>query len=260
MNNNKVAQVKTIAIGLIVPMLLVVGLEIICKLEILPAQIVVAPHKVLITFFELISTGELLDHLRISMFRVLTGFVLGATLGFLLGTVMALSARSERVIAPLLSAVSQVPLFGWIPLLMLWFGIGETFKVVFISFGAFFPMLINTFEGIHGVPKSYLEVARAFEFSTIKLLHKVLLPSALPSLFTGIKLALGMSWMLVVGAELIAAGEGVGYLIVWGRQLFQMDIVFVGIAVVGFIGYLMFLTLTSLEVSLVRWHRPTSKK
>ena len=86
------------------------------------------------------------------------------------------------------------------------------------------------------------------------------MPAALPSIFTGIKLALGMSWMLVVGAELIAAGEGVGYLIVWGRQLFQMDIVFVGIAVVGFIGYLMFLTLTSLEVSLVRWHRPTSKK
>ncbi len=260
MNTKRETQVQTILVGFIVPVLLVIGLEIICKLEILPSQIVVPPHKVLITFFDLISTGELLEHLRISMFRVLSGFVLGATLGFIFGTLMALSPRSERIIAPLLSALSQVPLFGWIPLLMLWFGIGETFKVVFIAFGAFFPMLINTFEGIHGVPRSYLEVARAFEFSSAKLLHKVLLPAALPSLFTGIKLALGMSWMLVVGAELVAAGEGVGYLIVWGRQLFQMDIVFVGIAVVGSIGYLMFLTLNALEVSLISWHRPLSKK
>ncbi len=258
MSFKKYEKMKTVAIGLIVPILLVIFIEVICKLDIVPSQIVVPPHKVLMTLLELLNTGELSEHIRISFSRVLAGFILGASLGFMIGTVMALSKRSERIIAPLLSALGQVPLFGWIPLLMLWFGIGETFKVVFIAFGAFFPMLINTFEGIHGVPKSYLEVARAFEFNSIKLLRKVLLPSALPSLFTGIKLALGMSWMLVVGAELVAAGEGVGYLIVWGRQLFQMDIVFVGIAVVGFFGYLMFLTLNTLEASLMRWHRPVA--
>jgi len=256
----KKSKLQTISLGLVLPVLLLIGLEVVCRYEIFPPQIVVPPHLVLATFIDLIHTGELQANLRISIIRVFFGFVLGTTSGFTLGTAMALSPRVERIVSPLLSGLSQVPLFGWIPLMILWFGIGETFKIVFISIGAFFPMLINTLEGINGVPKSYIEVARAFEFSPAKLLGKVLLPAAVPSLFTGIKLALGMSWMLVIGAELVAAGEGVGYMIVWGRQLFQMDLVFVGILVVGFIGYTMFVVINTLEASLIPWHqRPSGK-
>jgi sulfonate transport system permease protein len=246
------------ALGLVLPIVLVTALEIVTRFEIFPPQIVVPPHMVLATFIDLWKTGELQNHFRISMFRVLSGFATGASLGFVIGTVTALSARAERILTPLLTAISQVPIFGWVPLLMLWFGLGESFKVVFISFGAFFPMFINTFEGIHAVPKSYIEVAHSFEFRTWKLLHKVFLPAAVPSIFTGIKLSLGMSWMLVIGAELIAAGEGVGFMIVWGRQLMQMDIVFVGIFVVGSVGYLMFVTLSAFESSLMRWHNRTA--
>jgi sulfonate transport system permease protein len=251
-------KIKNAALGLIVPIWIVIALEIVTKYEIFPPQIVIPPHVVLSTFIDLLKTGELLNHFLFSMRRVLSGFAVGASFGFVLGTVAAISSRAERILSPLLTAVSQVPLFGWVPLLMLWFGLGESFKVVFIALGAFFPMFINTFEGIHGVPKSYIEVARTFEFRPWKLLHKVFLPAAVPSIFAGIKLSLGMSWMLVVGAELIAAGEGVGYLIVWGRQLMQMDIVFVGIFVVGFVGYLMFVSLNAIESSLMRWHSRTA--
>lgn len=256
----KPSTVQAISMGLVLPILLLAGLEVVCRYEVFPPQIVVPPHLVLSTFLDLLNTGELQLNLRISVFRVFCGFLLGTSLGFTLGTLMALSARFERLMAPMLSGLSQVPLFGWIPLMILWFGIGETFKIVFISIGAFFPMLINTFEGIHGVPRSYLEVARIFEFSPNKLLSKVLLPAAVPSLFTGIKLSLGMSWMLVIGAELVAAGEGIGYMIVWGRQMFQMDLVFVGILVVGFIGYAMFVGINFIETALIRGHyRPAGK-
>jgi sulfonate transport system permease protein len=248
----KLSKLKTVFPGLLVPVLLLVGLEAVCRFEIFPPQIVVPPHLVFATFIDLLHTGELQSNLWISMVRVFWGFAVGSSFGFILGVLMALSPRLERLLAPLLSGLNQVPLFGWIPLMILWFGIGEVFKVVFISLGAFFPMLVNTFEGINGVPKSYIEVARAFEFSPRKLLARVLLPGAVPSIFTGIKLALGMSWMLVIGAELVAAGEGVGYMIVWGRQMFQMDLVFVGILVVGSIGYTMFLATNTLERFLVR--------
>ncbi len=248
----KSVKLRQVPLGLLAPVLLVAFLEIACSYELFPPQIVVAPHLVLATFLELVQSGELQGNLLISMERVFWGFLLGASSGFLIGTLMALSPRLERLLAPLLSALNQVPLFGWIPLMILWLGIGEWFKVVFISFGAFFPVLVNTYEGISGVPKSYIEVARVFEFSSLRLLKTVLLPAAVPSIFTGIKLALGMSWMLVIGAELVAAGEGVGYMIVWGRQLFQMDLVFVGIIVVGTVGYLMFLLVSLLERRLVK--------
>ncbi|NTV82303.1 MAG: ABC transporter permease [Chlorobaculum sp.] len=246
---------RSVLLGLVLPVVLVVLLEVVTAYEVFPPQLVIAPHRVFATFIELLGTGELQSNFQISMFRVLSGFLVGASLGFALGALTALFSRAERIISPLLIGISQVPLFGWVPLLMLWFGIGESFKVVFIAFGAFFPMLINTFEGIRGVPGSYIEVARTFGFSKVKLLRQVLLPAAVPSIFTGIKLALGMSWMLVVGAELIAAGEGVGFMIVWGRQLMQMDIVYVGIFVVGIVGYLMYLSLNAVESSLMRWRR-----
>lgn len=249
-----------IGIGSILPLLLLLGGEIICRLEIFPPQIVIAPHEVFVTFWGMVESGELAGNIGISIFRVFSGFLIGTTVGFMVGSAMALSPSMERTIAPTLNAIRQVPLFAWIPLLLLWLGIGEGFKVAFIAIGAFYPMVVNTFDGIHGVPRSYLEVARAFGFGPFKLLWRVLIPAALPSLFTGIKLALGISWMLVVGAELVAAGEGIGYLMTWGRQLFQLDIVFVAIIVVGFIGYSMFQVLALLEMALLRWQQPSTGK
>lgn len=251
---------QNIAVGSIVPLLCLLSGELICKLEIFPPQIVIAPHVVFITFRDMIASGELADHLKFSVFRVFYGFVLGTSTGFVLGSLMALSPTVERMVNPSLNALRQVPIFAWIPILILWLGIGEGFKVVFISLGAFYAMVVNTFYGIHGVSGSYLEVARVFGFGRCKQLWRVLIPGALPSLFTGVKLALGISWMLVVGAELVAAGEGIGYLMTWGRQLFQLDMVFVAIIVVGVIGYLMYQTLAFLEIKLLAGRQASSAK
>ncbi|NTU52745.1 MAG: ABC transporter permease [Chlorobiaceae bacterium] len=248
-------KVSTVFLGLLVPLLLLITMEVVGTTEILPSQIIVPPHRIYALLLDMLSTGELFGHLRCSVVRVLSGFAIGAGAGFLLGVLMALVPRLQRALTPLLISFNQVPLFGWVPFLMILFGIDEQFKIVFVSLAAFFPMLLNTFEGIHGVPIVYLEVARAFEFNNGKLMRKVLFPAALPSIFTGIKLSLGFSWMSVIGAELIAASEGVGFMIVWGRQLFQMDIVYVGIITVGTVGYVMFRGLEVLESSLMKWHR-----
>ncbi|HEY3491222.1 MAG TPA: ABC transporter permease [Candidatus Deferrimicrobiaceae bacterium] len=248
------------ALGLIVPLLLVLFWEIACRLELFPPQIVIPPRLVLATFLELLRSGELADNLKISLIRVLLGFVLGTVSGFLLGAGMAISRPVERYLLPLFTGIRQVPVLGWIPLLMIWLGIGETFKVVFISLGAFYPMTVNTFDGFRGVPVCYVEVARAFGFRRRKLLLRVLLPAALPSIFTGIRIALNMSWMLVIAAELVAAGEGIGYTITWGRQLFQMDIVIMGVILIGLIGYGMNHLVGSAEAASLHWRRPFQAK
>lgn len=248
------------ALGLIVPLLLVLYWEIACRLELFPPQIVIPPRLVFGTFLEMLRSGELADNLKISLVRVLLGFVLGAASGFLLGAGMAISKRVERYFLPLFTCVRQVPVLGWIPLLMIWLGIGETFKVVFISLGAFYPMTVNAYEGFRGVPASYVEVARAFGFGRRKLLLRVLLPAALPSIFTGIRLALNMSWMMVIAAELVAAGEGIGYTITWGRQLFQMDIVIMGVILIGLIGYGMNHLVCFAEGASLHWRRPFQAK
>jgi sulfonate transport system permease protein len=248
-------KVKEKSIGIILPILLFIFWEISTRMELFSSQLLVPPKQVLLAFQDLLREGELLNHLEISLLRVLSGFIIGAASGFLLGTVLGTSKQIEKYVAPIFNSFRQIPLMGWMPLLMLWLGVEETFKIVFISFGAFYALTLNTFEGIKNVPKEYVEVAKVFEYSRLKLLRKVVLPSALPSIFTGIKLGLSMSWMLVVGAEFVAASEGIGYLMTWGRQLFQFDIVILGVIIIGIVGLIMNQVLGIFETRFLSWRK-----
>jgi sulfonate transport system permease protein len=248
-------KIKNILLGLIVPLILIVSWEIATRLKLFPPQLLVPPEQVIFTFLDLLKKGDLIVHLKISLIRVIAGFTTGTLAGFILGTAMGLSKNVERYIAPSFHSIRQVPLFAWMPLLMLWLGIGEVFKVVFIAIGSFYPMTLNTFEGIRGVPKEYVEVAKVFEYSRFKLLRKVIFPAALPNILTGIRIGIGMSWMFVVGAEIIASSEGIGYLMNWGRQLFQFDIVMVGFFVIGIIGLIMNNAVRPVETYFLRWQK-----
>ena len=150
----------------------------------------------------------------------------------------------------------QVPLLGWIPLIILWCGIAETSKVVFIAIGAFYPMVLNTFEGIRGVPHDYIEVARVFEYSRLGMLRRFILPAALPNIMTGVRMSLGISWMLVVGAEIFTRTDGgIGDMMWNGREQFRMDIVFVGIVTVGLVGSLINEMVRIAESRLIIWRK-----
>ncbi|KAF0219088.1 MAG: binding-protein-dependent transport system inner membrane [Geobacteraceae bacterium] len=245
------------ALGLIVPLLLFLAWDLVTRYELTPPQLLPLPKQVAVTFLDMVRSGELLVNLKISLLRVTAGFFAGSFTGLVLGTAMGLSKKIESYVGPLFHSIRQVPLLGWIPLLILWLGMGETFKVFFIAIGAFYAMTLNTFQGIRDVPGEYLEVARVFEYNRLQLFRKIVFPAALPSILTGVRIGLSLSWFLLVGAEFTGASEGIGYSIAWARQIFQTDVVIAGVFVIGVIGLLMDRVVTLLEGYLLRWRRKT---
>lgn len=216
-------------------------------------QILPAPQIVWRTLLEQLASGELLANFSISLQRIAIGFVIGSLLGFVLGVTMGLSEKAEQYLGPIFKGLSQVPVLGWIPLAMMLFGIGEALKVVIIAQASLVPVAISTLKGIRGVPRLYVEVARAFRFSNAQLLGKVILPGSVPAIFVGVRNGLTQAWLSLVTVELLASSEGLGFMIVWGRQLFQLDLVVAAILVVGLIGLLLDKLLALVEARLQRW-------
>lgn len=254
-----VARLADVSLGWAVPALLFVAWKIATAFELVPPQILPAPSVVTQTLLEQADSGELLTNLAISLGRVAGGFAIGALTGVALGVAMGLSRTVEDYIGPLFKAVSQVPVLGWLPLAMMALGIGEALKVVIIAHASLVPVAINTLQGIRGVPRNYVDVARAFRFSNAQLLRKVIFPGSVPAIFVGIRYGLTQAWLSLVTVELLASSEGLGFLIVWGRQLFQLDIVVAAILVVGVVGLVLDKGLALLEGRLLRW-RPDTKQ
>lgn len=239
--------------GLLVPILLIVLWKVVADREWFSPQLLVPPETVIDAFRELIKEGTLQENVAVSFGRVVKGFSVGASLGFIVGVILGLSRRAEELIAPTLHAIRQVPLLGWMPLIILWFGIGEPSKIVFIAIGAFFPTLLNTFVGIRGVSREFLEVGKVFQLGWVRQVLLVVIPAALPSIVSGVRLSISISWLLVVGAELITANSGLGQMMTTGREMFRTDIVMVGIIVIGVIGLLIDSTVRRIESGLIRW-------
>jgi sulfonate transport system permease protein len=255
MNLLKNLKIKDKIIGLIIPLAALIAWEYVTRHEYFSPQLLISPKTVLTGFYDLWENEDLFMHVKISLLRVSLGFLAGSSAGFLFGILLGLSRIFEDFIGPLFHSVRQIPLLGWMPLLMLWFGVDEGFKIIFIAIGAFYPVVLNTYEGIRSTRKEYIEVGEVFEYSRFKLFMKVILPASIPSIFTGIKISISVSWMLVVGAEFVAASEGIGYLMTWGRQLFQLDIVMVGVFLIGIIAVVINWFVGLLEKYLLRWRK-----
>jgi sulfonate transport system permease protein len=225
------------------------------RLQLIAPQILPPPRLVKDTLFDLIKSGDLLSNGAISFGRLLAGFALGSGLGLALGIAMGLSRRVQEYVSPLFTAVAQVPVLGWIPLLMMLVGIGEALKVVVILTATLVPVAVNTASGIRSVPAAYLEVARVMRFSRARLLRRVILPGSAPAMFSGLRHGLMQGWLALVTVELLASSEGLGFMIVWGRQLFQLDLVLVAIAIVGVVGLLLDRALAFTETRLLPWRR-----
>ncbi|MDB4974953.1 MAG: sulfonate transporter [Myxococcaceae bacterium] len=245
------------ALGWLFPLALFALWQIASAHEWIAPQILPAPSTVGRTLLEQYEAGDLLGNFAISLQRIAFGFSIGTCLGLALGVWMGLSQTAEQTLSPIFKALSQVPVLGWIPLAMMLFGIGESLKVVIIAQASLVPVALSTLKGIRGVPRQYVEVARALRFSHAQLLHKVILPGAVPAIFVGIRNGLTQAWLSLVTVELLASSEGLGFMIVWGRQLFQLDLVVSAILVVGVVGLLLDKSLALVEARLQRW-RPES--
>jgi len=212
-----------------------------------------SPSRIALTFRDLLTSGELARHIGISIFRVLAGFGIAAVLGLGLGIAIGLSRSLDRMTDLLIQLVKPIPPIAWIPLAILWFGIGEQSKIYIIFLGAFFPVIINTIDGIRQTDHKFVEVARILAVPRLKFVRQVILPGALPAIMTGLRVGLMVAWMCVVAAELIAASSGIGYLIMDARQLSQSDVVLVGMITIGVIGKVMDSLIKRLELRLVGW-------
>jgi sulfonate transport system permease protein len=248
-------RIGKVLIALIVP-LSVLGLwQLSSEREWLSAQILPPPALVWSTLVDLWQSGDLTLNLKISMQRVAYGFAAGAVLGLILGGAMGLSRTIEAYLYPTFKGLSQVPVLGWIPLLIMLVGIGEAMKILVIAKAALVPVTINTQQGIRNIPQQFTEVARVYRFNTFQLLARVVIPAATPSLFNGLRYGLTNAWLALVTVELLASSEGIGFLMVWGRQLFQLDLVLATVVVIGIVGLVIDQSLQWLEAHLLRWRR-----
>ena len=220
----------------------------------LPAQILPAPRSVAAAFLDLVRQGDLGGALRISVWRIAAGFAAGAGLGLLVGAALGLSRGFDIWVGPTIRALAQVPTLGWLPFLILLLGLGETLNIVLVAKASFVPMVISASRAIHAIPASAWDVARVLRLRRGTVLGCLVIPAVLPMLFTGLRHALGSAWVALIVVEMLAADAGVGYLIVWGRTLFQIDVVLAGILTIGVIGFLMDAGLRWVERRVQRWN------
>ena len=210
-------------------------------------------------FVESITSGLLLSDFISSISIVIKGFVAGAVLGLVIGALMGFFAPVNRFFSVMLNGFRQIPPLAWIPLLILWFGISDTSKIILIAFGSFYPMLLNVISGIHETPEPYLEFAKNYKVKKKDIFLKILLPSALPSVFVGLRLGASTAWMSIVAAEMIAATRGVGYQINNARNMLRTDMVICYMIVIGVVGGLMDYAIRRAARYATKW-QATKKK
>lgn len=218
----------------------------------------VSPLAVWQTALEQVGSGALVAALAASLQRDLLGLAIGVPAGLLFGALLGASRWARRLVGPSFHTVKQVSLFAWIPMLSMWFGAGEGAKVAFIALAAFFPVALNTIEGVQGVPRDLVEVARVLRFSRWQLATRLVAPAAAPSIFTGVQLALIYTWLATLGAEyLLASGAGIGNTLVDGRERFEMQLVVFGMVVVGLVGSALQAATGLAERRLLTWREHT---
>jgi sulfonate transport system permease protein len=240
--------------SLIIPALLVIVWEFACRYGLIRMTILPSPSMVFGAFARQISNGSLQKNIAVSLWRVAIGYTLGAALGVTIGTMMGLFSPLEKSLRFMVEILRPIPIIAWVPVMILWSGIGERSKVIVIAIGTFWTVLINVIDGIRNVDKKYIEVSTIFMKSRLDVIMKVVLPAASPSIFTGLRVGVGSAWISVVGAELIAASSGLGFLISYSRELAQPASMLVGVFTIGIIGWVINRLLRSLECFLLRWN------
>ncbi len=242
-----------VLLGLLLPFVVLGFWHFVYQKQWLPEQILPSPQLVWQTFWELVDTGELAENLLISLKRIGWSVLLGGGVGLLVGFAIGLSRKAYDYLYPTFNLIAQFPVIGWIPLLLIFLGIGESLKIVAIALAVVVPVMVATYKSVLNVSAKLLEVAEVYEFSKWQTLRKVIIPAALPNIVGGLRQGVMQAWLALVFVELLASSEGIGYLIVWGRQLTQPDIVYMSIIVIGVVGYLLDNVLRLIEQRFNRW-------
>jgi sulfonate transport system permease protein len=238
----------------LVPLGLVVAWELAADTGLLSARLLPAPSATLRAAWEVLASGVLAEHVAVSTRRALIGLAIGGSLGFLLGLLNAVVPVAERLLDSTLQMLRNIPHLAIIPLVILWFGIGEEAKVFLVAVGVLFPIYLNTFHGIRTVDRGLIEMARSYGLSQAALFWRIILPGALPSILIGLRYALGIMWLTLIVAETISASSGIGYMTMNAREFLQTDVVLLGVIVYALLGKLADSATRLLERRCLAWH------
>ncbi|TXK84740.1 ABC transporter permease [Paenibacillus sp. N3.4] len=240
-------------IGSILPVLLLIMWQVLGDLGLFSSSFLPTPLRIAAEFKTLIVSGELTQHLAISLQRAAIGFLIGGALGLFFGFLVGFLQRLEILFDPSVQMLRMIPHLAVAPLIILWFGFGETSKIFIIANGAFFPMYINTFLGIRGVDHKLFEVAQVLNFNKTQQIFRLILPASLPGILLGLRLSVAISWLGLVVAELIGSQEGIGFLINYGKQHSSAELIFVGVIIFALIGKLVDSCVRLLENKWLNW-------
>ncbi|HET6160240.1 MAG TPA: aliphatic sulfonate ABC transporter permease SsuC [Dongiaceae bacterium] len=238
----------------LLPVALVAAWETAARLGFLSARVLPALSDVVIAFWHSLRDGTLLHHVAISSRRALYGLLIGGGIGFALGVLTGAVPIAEKLLDTSVQMLRNIPHLAIIPLVILWFGIGEEAKIFLVAIGSLFPIYLNTFHGIRTVDRGLVEMARVYGLSSSALFLRVILPGALPSILVGLRYALGIMWLTLIVSETISASEGIGYMTMNAREFLQTDVVLLGIIVYALLGKLADSATRALEHLALSWH------
>lgn len=246
------------------PVALLVVWQVCAQLGFVRRNVLPAPTDVAIVWFDLITgatdaatrySGTWFNHAAASIWRVFAGFAWGVALGTLAGLLIGLSRIMERVLDPTIQVLRNVPVTAWVPLSLVFFGIGNAPAVFLIGLGAFFPAAVNTTHGVRQINSTLIKAARMMGANERELLVRVILPAALPSIMTGVRLSMGIAWVLVVVAEILAVRSGLGYLLNDAYLFYRNDVVIAAMLSIGLLGFISDRLVVLVRDYLLEWNR-----
>jgi sulfonate transport system permease protein len=253
--NDGKSKLSVILRGITFPVFVLVIWELATRAGMANPYFLPSPSSIFDTFIQMLSSGLLGEHLWASIKRLTYGFLITVVFAIPLGIIVGKAKYFRHWVNPTLSFLQQIPPIAWIPIFILWLGIEEASKVAVIVYASFFPVFLNTVQGVNSVDPNFVEVGRAYMLTPLEMVRRVYIPSAAMSIFVGLRLGLSNCWRALVGAELIAASSGIGSLITDGRALSQPNKIFVAVFTIGVAGSLIDLFLKRTENRLMPWKK-----
>lgn len=229
-------RLKQFGLGMIFPIGLIIAWEMTVRFGFVESYQLPAPTVLVDELWALTMSGTIWSHIYWTLYRVFGGFLLGTIAAILLSVIVGFSKKAEYLFDPIIQAFRSIPSLAWVPLFILWMGIGESSKITMIAVGVFFPVYLNLVSGILNVDKKLIEVGKMYQLSFIDMVRQIVLPASLPSFLVGIRSGLGLGWMFVVAAELMGASQGLGFMLVLGQNTLSPETILVSIILFAVIG------------------------
>jgi len=238
----------------IVPVLLLLIWQILGQMGWISTRVLPTPLEVIKAGIRLVGTGELLTNISISAMRAISGFLLGGSIAFFFGLLNGVFRPAELLFDTSLQMLRNIPILALIPLVILWFGVGEEAKLFLVSLSVFFPIYVNTFYGIRNIDPGLLEMGKVYGLSTWELFQQIIIPGALNSILVGVRFSLGLMWLTLIVVETFATDSGIGYMAMNAREFLQTDVVVLAIILYALLGKLSDSLVRLLEKIWLKWN------